>query len=302
MKLITYAPKDAPTKEEVGILYTDDTVLSLRKMGFAFSSMNELIQCAAEREDGFLQEICAFQNNTPIKEAEIALRDVTLLSPIPRPLQDVICLGLNYEEHAKEASGYSRDAFSGGKEAAVYFSKRVTFSQGDGAPIPLHADLTDRLDYEAELALIIGREAKNVSPDEVKNHIFGYTVLNDVSARDLQTRHKQWLFGKSLDGFTPMGPCIVTADEIAYPPALSISCTVNGEVRQRANTNMLIHDIDEIVSELSQGMTLQPGTIIATGTPKGVAMGMQEPVFLKAGDVVACTIEGIGTLTNPVQA
>ena len=156
------------------------------------------------------------------------------------------------------------------------------------------------LDYEAELAVIIGRDCKNVRERDAAACIFGYTVMNDVSARNLQTEHNQWYFGKSLDGFTPMGPCIVTEDEVPYPPALSISSTVNGELRQNSNTELLIFDIDHVISELSQGMTLQAGTIIAMGTPAGVGMGFEPPKFLKTGDVVTCEIEGIGRITNPI--
>ena len=158
----------------------------------------------------------------------------------------------------------------------------------------------DSLDYECELGVIIGKDAFQVSKEDVADYIFGYTIVNDVSARNLQTRHKQWYFGKSLDGFTPMGPCIVTADEFAFPPKVGISCLVNGEVRQDSNTGNLIAGIAEIISMLSEGMTLQAGTIIATGTPAGVGMGMVPPTFLKEGDVVECRIEGIGVLRNVI--
>ena len=167
--------------------------------------------------------------------------------------------------------------------------------------IPRYEGLVERLDYEAELAVIIGKTAKNVKAEEAGEYIFGYTVLNDVSARDLQTGHKQWYFGKSLDGFTPLGPCILTADETAFPPALDISCAVNGEERQRSNTALLIHSIAGVIEELSAGMTLLPGTIIATGTPAGVGMGFDPPKFLKSGDVVECTIQNIGTLKSTVR-
>ena len=159
----------------------------------------------------------------------------------------------------------------------------------------------ERLDYEAELAVIIGKTAKNVPAEQAEEYIFGYTVLNDVSARVLQTSHKQWYFGKSLDGFTPMGPAIVTADEIPFPPKLRISACVNGEVRQDSTTDLLITGIADIIAELSSGMTLLPGTIIATGTPAGVGMGFDPPKFLKSGDTVECSIEGIGTLRNIVR-
>ena len=230
----------------------------------------------------------------------VPLEDVTLLAPIPRPRQDVICLGMNYRAHAAEAAQYDAEAFT--KEApAVYFSKRVSRAGDPDGVIPSYKGLVERLDYEAELAVIIGKAARDVKAAAAGNYIFGYTILNDVSARDLQTGHKQWYFGKSLDGFTPMGPCILTADGVPFRPALEISCKVNGEERQRSNTSLLIHSIPEIIEELSAGMTLLPGTIIATGTPAGVGMGLDPPEFLKHGDVVECTVEGIGTLRSTVQ-
>ncbi len=233
--------------------------------------------------------------------ASVPLEDVTLLAPIPRPRQDVICLGMNYRDHEKEAAKYDAEAFKKEKPAAVYFSKRVSRAGDPEGKIPRYEGLVERLDYEAELAVIIGKTARNVKAENAGDYVFGYTVLNDVSARDLQTGHKQWYFGKGLDGFTPMGPCILTADETAFPPALDISCAVNGEERQRSNTALLIHGIPEIIEELSAGMTLLPGTIIATGTPAGVGMGFDPPKFLSAGDVVACTIQNVGTLRSTVR-
>ncbi len=231
----------------------------------------------------------------------VPLEDVTLLAPIPRPRQDVICLGMNYRDHEKEAARYDAEAFTKEKPAAVYFSKRVSRAGDPDGTIPRYKGLVERLDYEAELAVIIGKTARNVRAEEAGAYIFGYTVLNDVSARDLQTGHKQWYFGKGLDGFTPMGPCILTADETAFPPALEISCAVNGEERQHSNTSLLIHGIPEIIEELSAGMTLLPGTVIATGTPAGVGMGFEPPRFLEAGDMVECTIQNIGTLRSTVR-
>ena len=232
--------------------------------------------------------------------APIPLSAVTLLAPIPHPRQDIICLGMNYRDHAAESARYSADAFTR-DSATVYFSKRVSEAGAPDGVIPRHAGLTDRLDYEAELAVILGRTARNVTAADAADYIFGYTILNDVSARDQQTGHKQWYFGKSLDGFTPMGPVLVTADEIAYPPALEITCRVNGELRQKSNTSLLIASIGAVIEELSAGMTLLPGTILATGTPAGVGMGFDPPRFLQAGDVVECSIEGIGTLRSTVR-
>lgn len=235
------------------------------------------------------------------KDQSVPLEDVTLLAPIPRPRQDVICLGMNYRDHEREAAQYDAEAFTKDRPAAVYFSKRVSRAGDPEGTIPRYEGLVERLDYEAELAVIIGKAARDVRAEDAGDYIFGYTVLNDVSARDLQTGHKQWYFGKSLDGFTPMGPCILTADETAFPPALDISCAVNGQERQRSNTSLLIHGIAEIIQELSAGMTLLPGTIIATGTPAGVGLGFDPPKFLKAGDVVECAIQGIGTLRSTVR-
>ncbi|MBQ1880287.1 MAG: fumarylacetoacetate hydrolase family protein [Lachnospiraceae bacterium] len=224
--------------------------------------------------------------------------DVTLLSPIPHPRQDVICLGINYSEHAKEAESFDKEAFSKDRPDPIFFSKRVSYSQGTGDVIPMHEDICDSLDYEAELGVVLGRQASKVRAEDALDYIFGYTVINDVSARNLQTRHKQWYFGKSLDGFTPMGPCIVSKDEFDGIPALPIRTYVNGELRQSSNTANLITGIPEIIEILSAGMTLEPGTVIATGTPSGVAMGMDPPSFLKDGDEVICEIEGIGRLVN----
>ena len=229
------------------------------------------------------------------------MKEVELLAPIPRPRQDVICLGMNYLDHAREAAQYDAGAFEKEKPVAVYFSKRVTEAVAPEGFIESHTDLVERLDYESELAVILGKTARNIRGEDAGDYIFGYTILNDVSARDVQTGHKQWYFGKSLDGFTPIGPCIVTADEITYPPALDISAAVNGETRQHSNTALFITSIGQALEELSRGMTLLPGTILSTGTPAGVGMGFDPPKFLKPGDVVECTVQGIGTLRNTVR-
>ena len=224
---------------------------------------------------------------------------VDILSPIPHPRQDVICLGINYSDHASEAAAFD-PAFSKDKPDPIFFSKRVSYSQGTGDIIPAHEDICDSLDYEAELGVIIGKQAKDVKAQDALDYIFGYTIIDDVTARNLQTRHKQWYFGKSLDGFTPMGPCIVSKDEFDGIPDLPIRTYVNGELRQESTTGNLITGIPEIIEILSRGMTLEPGTIIATGTPSGVGMGMDPPAFLKKGDGIICEIEGIGRLMNAV--
>ena len=286
MKLITYRQNGA---EHVGALTEDGTgVLPL-----PVPDMNTLIETMTLTD--LRSAVAAAERGSAL-----ALSDVELLAPIPRPRQDVLCLGMNYLAHAEEAVRYSADAFRKERPVAVYFSKRVSEAGKPGGLIPRHAGLTDRLDYEAELAVVLGRTARDVKAADAADCIFGYTVLNDVSARDLQTGHKQWYFGKSLDGATPMGPVLVTADEIAYPPALEITCRVNGELRQQSNTSLLITSIGQILEELTAGMTLLPGTIIATGTPAGVGMGFDPPKFLQSGDTVECAIEGIGALRSTV--
>lgn len=288
MKLITYRFRDA---EHVGVLTGDGAHVA----PLPFADMNALIDSAS------LSQLRTLAAQAEEAGAVIPMDQVTLLAPIPRPRQDVLCLGMNYKAHEAEAARYDADAFTKEKPVAVYFSKRVNEAVAPGGDIPRHAGLVEKLDYEVELAVILGKDARDVPAENAADYIFGYTIVNDVSARDLQTGHKQWYFGKSLDGFTPMGPCITTADEIPFPPALEISAQVNGEPRQHSNTRLLITGIGEILEELSSGMTLLPGTIIATGTPAGVGMGFDPPRFLKTGDTVACTIEGIGTLTNTVR-
>ena len=289
MKLITYRRGGV---ELLGFLTADEgAVVPLS----AWPDMNALIDAADPAA------LRAAARAAAARERPIPLTEVTLLAPIPRPKQDVICLGINYKAHADEAERYSAEAFKKERPIPIYFSKRVTEAVGPEGYIESHPGLVERLDYEAELAVIIGRTVRNVPASEAASCIFGYTILNDVSARALQTSHKQWYFGKSLDGFTPMGPCIVTADEIAFPPALRISSYVNGEKRQDSTTDLLITGIADIIAELSSGMTLQSGTIIATGTPAGVGMGFDPPKFLKSGDEVTCAIQGIGTLRNTVR-
>ena len=288
MKLLTYR---LDGKQAVGALTGDGkTVLPL-----PYSDMNTLIETAS------LADLRSAAEAAERAGVSVPLEQVELLAPIPRPRQDMICLGMNYREHLEEAARYNAEAFEKKKPEAVYFSKRITEAVAPNGDIPRYAGLVERLDYESELAVILGRTARNVKAGEAGGYIFGYTIINDVSARDLQTGHKQWYFGKSLDGFTPMGPWIVTADEIPFPPALDIGSTVNGQVRQKSNTSLFLNSIQDVLAELTAGMTLLPGTIIATGTPAGVGMGFDPPKFLETGDVVECTIQGIGSIRNTVR-
>lgn len=228
---------------------------------------------------------------------KLRLENIKLLSPIKAPLQDVICLGINYLDHAKESARFKKEEFSHRGEA-VYFGKRVNEFTNPGDKIFLNP-LTSQLDYEVELALIIGKDCRNVAPENVKGHIFGYTILNDISARDIQIKHKQWYAGKSLQDSCPMGPVIETNLDVSN---LDIKSYINGELRQSSNTNKLIFNIDFVVSELSRYFTLKACSIISMGTPSGVGMGFVPPKFLKDGDVVRCEIDGIGSIENFIKS
>ena len=265
----------------------------------AFGDMNELILGYTDAVKAKLAQLA--ENRDTLSGAVVAVDEVQLLAPIVRPRQDVVCLGINYDAHAQEAGRFSDEAFGGERPYTIYFSKRVSRATATGEAVPAYEGLVDSLDYEAELGVILGRDAKGVTRENARDYVFGYTVINDISARNLQTRHKQWYLGKSLDGFTPMGPCIVTADEIGDEQSLDISSRVNGELRQSSNTRYMIQTVAGAISELSQGMTLEAGTIIATGTPAVVGMGMTPPCFLKHGDRVVCEIEKIGRLENVID-
>jgi len=230
----------------------------------------------------------------------VSAEQVKFCAPIPDPKRDVICLGLNYMDHVQESNrAHDRDFMERSK--AVYFGKRVDRAIGTGEAIQSHRDITNRLDYEVELAVIMGKnKGRYIEGEAILESIFGYTVLNDVSARELQHGHNQWYLGKGLDGFTAMGPWIVTKDEIKNHGDLTITSKVNNELRQNNNTKNMIFSIEHVIEELTKGITLYPGDIIATGTPSGVGMGFNPPKFLAPGDIVSCEIEQIGVLSNKV--
>lgn len=292
MKILTYKHGG---ETAVGVLKNDGSeVVPVNYLGCSAIDMNTFLDVQNEKKLEKLDRNKELMQGIPLDEVQI-------LSPIPHPKQDIVCLGINYYAHAEEAARFHDEAFGGERPVPIYFSKRINRALADGEEIDGHLDIVDSLDYEAELAVIIGKDARNVKPEEVFEYVFGYTILNDMSARNLQTSHKQWYFGKSLDDFTPIGPWIVTKDEFKNPPALPIRSYVNGELRQDSNTELMINDIEKVICELTQGMTLQAGTIIAMGTPAGVGMGFEPPRFLNSGDVVTCEIEGIGTMTNKIK-
>jgi 2-keto-4-pentenoate hydratase/2-oxohepta-3-ene-1,7-dioic acid hydratase in catechol pathway len=230
----------------------------------------------------------------------INIDTVKLEAPIPEPKRGVICLGKNYREHIKEvAKAIDEKDFI--PESPIYFNKLVDRAPGQDGIIPFHAQVSTEMDYEVELGVVIGKEGKNIPRDKIEEYIFGYTIVNDISIRDIQRKHTQWFRGKSLDGTCPIGPWIVHKSEIEFPVKLDIKSYVNGELRQDSNTKEFIYDIPYIISEFSQGITLKPGDIISTGTPAGVGMGYTPPKYLRVGDNIECFIERIGTLRNYVK-
>lgn len=253
------------------------------------------------------ENILDFIENYPEKDLEkvrnhegfsfCTLEDITLLAPIEKTHHDIICVGLNYQEHIKEHNKHwKKDANIA--PAATFFNKRGEVISGPGDEIYLDLELDPHLDYETELAVIIGKRGKNIGKESALEHIFGFTIINDYSSRQLQKAHGQYFKGKSLDGYTAIGPMIVTKDEFEHPLSLDIKTKINGEIRQNSNTKYMIRNISELIEELSRGLTLVPGDIIATGTPEGVGMGFQPPKYLIDGDKVESEIEGIGKLMN----
>src|SRR4051812_6495483 len=240
----------------------------------------------------------------PATGSAIPLQQVQLTAPIPRPRRNIFCVGKNYHAHAKEfaGSGFDSSAKSGGDipAAPIIFSKVPECVVGPTDNILWNPEVSTAIDYEAELTIVIGRGGKGIRKADAMKHVWGYTIINDVTARDWQGRHSQWLLGKSFDTFCPMGPWLVSADEVDGQNT-DVKCWVNGEQRQDASTKDFIFDIPKLIETLSAGITLYPGDIIATGTPVGVGIGFKPPKYLKAGDVVKVEIDGIGFIENPVR-
>ena len=262
---------------------------------------------AADRAVGALTlvERQARDEAMPALLAALAISDVQLIAPLPKPRRNIFCVGKNYFAHAKEfaGSGFDSSAKSGGEIPAepIIFTKVPESVVGPGAAIDMPpASVSVAIDYEAELAVIIGRGGKGIAAKDAMDHVWGYTIVNDVTSRDWQSRHQQWHLGKSFDTFCPMGPWLVSADELDGEKT-GVRCYVNGEERQNASTADLIFSIPKLIETLSAGITLYPGDVIATGTPVGVGIGFKPPKYLVAGDVVRVEIDGIGSLENPVR-
>ena len=256
----------------------------------------------ADRELGALTLVDRLSRGEalPAQGASVPLADVQLRAPLPHPRRNIFCVGKNYHAHAKEfaRSGFDSSAQAGGEIPAepIIFSKvpECVIATGEAIEMPL---VSTAIDYEAELAVVIGKGGKGIRKADAMDHVWGYTIVNDVTARDWQNRHMQWHMGKSFDTFCPMGPWLVSADALDGTNT-RVRCWVNGQERQNASTTDLIFDIPTLIETLSAGITLYPGDVIATGTPAGVGLGLKPPVFLKKGDVVRIEIDGIGTLQN----
>lgn len=286
MRLITYSNNG---RQCVGAI-VGDAVLDLSDR---YDSMLALI------EDGDLDDVRRkTEKSTPVAE----IGEVKLEAPIPAPRRNLFCVGWNYLPHFDEGRGRRQDQEQDLPKYPTFFTKATTTVAGPDNEIPFDAAFSEKIDYEAELAVVIGRQGRSIPVEEAMDYIFGYTVANDVTARDVQKRHGgQWFKGKSMDDSCPMGPWIVEAEEISDPKNLAIQCYVNGVEKQSSNTKHMYFSVAELISELSLGMTLLPGDILLTGTPEGVGQWREPPEFLHPGDEVTVTVSGIGELTNKVS-
>ncbi|WJT00549.1 fumarylacetoacetate hydrolase family protein [Novosphingobium humi] len=302
MRLVTYR-SHVEAEARLGAL-VGDLVLDLELFGEECgvplpSTMLEFIDLGPQAVAITSKLIDEAEGIFPIGTA-LPVANVKLLAPIPRPRKNIFGIGLNYTEHVAE-SAKSLDTSPELPRQPVIFSKPPTSVIGPDDAIVHNAAITQQLDWEVELAAIIGTRAKGVSRETALNYVFGYTVCIDMSARDCR-RAGQWIYSKGQDTFAPMGPCVVTADEIPDPQTLDLWLTVNGVEKQRSNTAYMLFKVDELVADISQGITLEPGDIIATGTPAGVGAGMDPQEWVWPGDIIVATVEGIGTLRHPVVA
>jgi len=298
MRLVTYQLLNT-SELKTGILISKDQVLDIvaetgaRGSVTHVATMLDIIR-GGEPTMTLLREIVAAPKTDPI-----LLNKALLKAPIPRPSKNIFCVGWNYLDHFQEGGNMLKDDREL-PQYPVFFSKTPTSVNGPYDVIPYDSTLSTQLDWEVELGVIIGTDGKNIAEANAMQHIFGYTIVNDVTWRDVQRRHGgQWMKGKSLDGTCPMGPCIVTVDEID-PTNLNIECSVSGVVKQQSNTRHLYFNIPRLIHDLSEGMTLEAGDIISTGTPEGVGFARTPPEWMKPGDLMETTIEGIGTMRNPI--
>src|SRR5687768_3417801 len=301
MRLLTFRASDG--RSHLGVLHEERVVdiseWLMRETMLTDIGMTELIA----RGNAGLEHIQAAMYAAGDDDAVLQLDGLKLLAPIPRPRKNVICLGRNYAEHAAESASAFGQALPAETPAhPAVFTKAVTSVIGPYDDIPYDASVSTEIDWESELAIVIGRTGEQFKRQNAFDYIFGYMVLNDVSARDIQRRHgNQFFMGKSLDGSCPTGPWIVTADEIDDPNSLEIYALVNGVEKQRDNTRAMIWDVPTIIEVVSLGMTIEPGDIIATGTPAGVGFARKPPEFLKPGDIVECGVEKRGVIRNRVR-
>jgi 2-keto-4-pentenoate hydratase/2-oxohepta-3-ene-1,7-dioic acid hydratase in catechol pathway len=294
MKFVSFSDRRGPVR--VGVLDDASHVIDCKAVDKNFpSSMLELIRAG----QAGIQQAQSVLDSAPSK-ARVSCNEVRLVAPIPRPTKNVFCVGRNYKEHVEEGHR-TRGTEIVYPKAPQFFTKAPTAVIGPDETASLDPRVTRMFDYEAELGIIIGSGGVNISEADADDAIFGYTIVNDFTARDLQRHHDQWFKGKSLDRSCAIGPCIVHKSAIANPQDLEIELTVNGEQRQASRTSYMIFSIAKIIRDLSLGMTLEPGDIIATGTPKGVGFAMDPQQFLADGDEVVITIEGIGELRNRVE-
>ncbi len=296
MKFVTYK---SGGEERLGLLDDARGVLDVVKAGRAIVGRDlpgNMLSFIAAGDS-------ALADARRLLEAEsgwMPLASVKLMAPIPHYKKNVFCVGRNYKLHIEEGAR-ARGVPVAFPPVPEFFSKPPTTVIGSGDDIQWDSRCTQQLDYEIELGIVMGRKTSNLSEGNALSAVFGYTIVNDVSAREVQKAHGQWFKGKSFDTFAPIGPCIVTADEFGDPSGHQLVLKVNGEVRQDSNTSDMLFNCQQIVASLSAGLTLEPGDTIATGTPSGVALGMEPPAWLKDGDTVELTITGIGTLTNKVR-
>ena len=292
MRLVTF---EAGGSRRIGVMATDQEILDVVAADPSLPTDMLALIAGWGTLSARLQDAMKQAPRLPVAE-------LVLKAPLPRPPRNIFCVGKNYHEHAKEFanSGFDATAKEVVPEAPVVFSKPPSAVIGPGEPIPSYLDPTSSVDYEGELAVVIGTGGRGIRRADALSHVFGYTIVNDVTARTLQQKHRQWILGKGIDGFCPMGPAILTADEVPDPTDLRVRTWINDEPRQDAPVADLIFDIPTLIETISAGISLEPGDIVATGTPAGVGIGFSPPKFLQPGDRVRVEISRIGVLENPV--